>query len=62
MTNIFEDTSRWVTLSARMETPAVIREAMDDMMADFIASLPEDSPALALWHLLPKTPKPGKSP
>ena len=56
MTNPFDDTSRWAMLSGRMETPAVIREAMADMMDDFIASLPEDSPALALWHRLPKPP------
>ena len=32
---------------------------MDEMFDEFIASLPEDSPALALYHLLPKPPESG---
>lgn len=59
MTNFLDDDSRWTVLSARMETPDFVRRTMADLMADFVASLPEGSPALALWRSLPRPPKPG---
>tara|TARA_B100001989_G_scaffold136926_1_gene96999 strand:+ start:615 stop:830 length:216 start_codon:yes stop_codon:yes gene_type:complete len=59
MTNTFDDTSRWTIFASRFDTPQILREAMDEMFDEFIASLPEDSPALALYHLLPKPPESG---
>lgn len=54
MTDFLNDQSRWTVLASRMETPQIIRDTLDKMMTEFIASLPKDSPALALWRSLPK--------
>ena len=59
MTNPLNDTSRWTVTASRFETPQFLRDAMDDLVEEFAASLPEDSPALGLWRSLPKPPKPG---
>lgn len=55
----FDDDSRWTLMSSRFETPQFIRDGLDAMMADFVASLPPDDPAATLWRLLPKYPKAG---
>ncbi|WP_179475354.1 hypothetical protein [Mycolicibacterium vinylchloridicum] len=59
MTNPFDDTSRWTVMASRFETPQFLLEAMDNLMEEFIASLPEDSPALEFWRSLPKPPRDG---
>lgn len=51
------DDSKWITVSSRYETPAIIRESMDRMMEDFAASLPADSLARILYETLPKPPR-----
>lgn len=57
-----DDTSRWVCYFSRMETPQFVKDEMAQMMAEFIASLPEDSLALAFWRILadwvPETAEP----
>lgn len=52
----FNDDSRWTVMSARFETPDIIRDAMRRMMRDHVNSLPVDDLARLLWAVLPEAP------
>ena len=57
MTNPLEDDSRWTILSSRFETDSLAKQMLDEMMEEWVESLPVDDPARLLYHMLPKPPR-----
>lgn len=53
---ILNDTSRWTLMASRFETSDFVRDAMKQMMSEWLATLPPDDPAKLLWAVLPQAP------
>jgi hypothetical protein len=53
---VFEDESRWMVMSSRFETDGLVKQMLDEMMEEWVESLPPDNPARLLYYMLPKPP------